>query len=238
VGAEHEGFRMTSRELIDRTLRDSGHGTLAELEAGRWIDCQPSFREAHFLDGFDQPEGKFRFRPDWTGVKAPNDGPMGPFTTMPALPDHWEAIETADESHPFRLATSPARNFLNTSFNETPTSIAKERRPELMIHPADAAPLGIVDGDWVRLANQRGEVLIRARLFEGVRRGVIIAEGIWPNAAFPDGRGINTLTGGDQIAPYGGAAFHDNRVALARVGDATALGLPVAAVSAPQFEPA
>jgi anaerobic selenocysteine-containing dehydrogenase len=238
LGADHEGFDMTSRELIDRTLRDSGRGTLAELEAGRWIDCQPSFREAHFLDGFDQPEGKFRFRPEWTAVKAPNDGPMGPFGSMPELPDHWEAIERADEAHPFRLATSPARNFLNTSFNETPTSIAKERRPELMIHPGDAAPLGIADGDWVRLANQRGEVLIRARLFEGVRRGVIIAEGIWPNAAFPDGRGINTLTGGDQIAPYGGAAFHDNRVALARVGDAEAFGLPVAAVSAAQFEPA
>jgi hypothetical protein len=45
-----------------------------------------------------------------------------------------------------------------------------------------------------------------------VRRGVLIAESIWPNDAFPDGRGINTLTGADSIAPYGGAAFHDNRV--------------------------
>ena len=55
---------------------------------------------------------------------------------------------------------------------------------------------------------------MRAKLFDGVRRGVLIAEGIWPNAAHPFGRGINTLTGGDQVAPYGGAAFHDNRVAL------------------------
>jgi anaerobic selenocysteine-containing dehydrogenase len=211
---------------------------LAELEAGRWIDCQPPFREAHFLDGFDQPDGKFRFRPDWTAVKAPNDGPMGPYAAMPALPDHWEVIETADATHPFRLATSPARNFLNTSFNETPTSIAKERRPELMIHPDDAAGLGVGEGDWVRLANQRGEVLIRARLFEGVRNGVVIAEGIWPNSAFPNGRGINTLTGGDQIAPYGGAAFHDNRVALWRVDQAEAAGLPGSVAATAQLEPA
>jgi anaerobic selenocysteine-containing dehydrogenase len=229
LGAEHEGFGMTSRELIDRTLRDSGRGALAELEAGRWIDCQPPFREAHYLDGFEQPEGKFRFRPDWASVKAPNDGPMGPFATMPALPDHWEVIETADDAHPFRLATSPARNFLNTSFNETPTSIAKERRPELMIHPDDAAAFQVGDGDWVRLANQRGEVLIRARLFGGVRRGVLIAEGIWPNSAFPNGRGINTLTGGDQIAPYGGAAFHDNRVALSKVSDPDTMRRPIEA---------
>ena len=45
-----------------------------------------------------------------------------------------------------------------------------------------------------------------------MRRGVLIAESIWPNAAYEDGKGINTLTGADAIAPYGGAAFHDNRV--------------------------
>ena len=49
-------------------------------------------------------------------------------------------------------------------------------------------------------------------MFDGVRRGVLIAESIWPNKAYEDGKGINTLTGADAIAPYGGAAFHDNRV--------------------------
>jgi hypothetical protein len=63
----------------------------------------------------------------------------------------------------------------------------------------------------------RGEIYRRARLFDGVRRGVLIAESIWPNAAHPFGRGINTLTGADAVAPYGGAAFHDNRAALERV---------------------
>jgi anaerobic selenocysteine-containing dehydrogenase len=142
---------------------------------------------------------------------------MGPWESLPVLPDHWTAIEEASEPYPFRLATSPARQFLNSSFNETPTSRAKEGRPEVMMHPDDAAA-GIADGDWVRLRNERGEVLIRARLFAGVRPGVLIAEGLWPNSAFPGGRGINTLTGADAVAPYGGAAFHDNRVAMERVG--------------------
>ena len=31
----------------------------------------------------------------------------------------------------------------------------------------------------------------------GVRRGVIIAEGIWPNGAHERGEGINVLTGAD-----------------------------------------
>ena len=132
---------------------------------------------------------------------------------MPKLPDHWTIIEEADAAHPFRLATSPSRGFLNSSFNETPTSRAKEGgRPEVMIHPDDASPLGIADAAAVVIGNRRGEVCLHARLFEGLRRGVLIAESIWPNSAYPDGRGINTVTGADAIAPYGGAAFHDNKV--------------------------
>ena len=70
-----------------------------------------------------------------------------------------------------------------------------------MIHPDDAAALSIADGSKVILGNQRGEVRIHAKIFEGVRRGVLIAESIWPNDAYEDGRGINTLTGADPIAP-------------------------------------
>jgi anaerobic selenocysteine-containing dehydrogenase len=218
LGAEHPGFAMTPRELIDGTLQKSGWGSLAELEARRWIDCQPDFATAHYLDGFAYPDGKFRFKPDWPNV---------PFTRwhrtmipspLPALPDHWGVIEEAEDEHPFRLATSPARGFLNSSFTETPTSLANERRPEVMIHPDDAAPLGIATGDLVTLGNRRGEVRLHAKLFDGVRRGVLIAESLWPNSAYADGRGINTLTGADSIAPFGGAAFHDNKVWLRKLG--------------------
>lgn len=214
VGAEHRGFTMEPREIIDWTLRASGWEGIEHLEQQVHVDAQPSFEEAHYLNGFAYPDGKFRFRPDWTRVPSGNNGPMGPWTEIPAFPDHWAVIEEATEEHPFRLATSPARNFLNSTFTETPTSKTKEGRPEVMIHPDDAGRQGIVDGDWVKLKNARGEVFLRARLFDGVRRGVLIAESIWPNAAHPYGRGINTLTGADQVAPYGGAAFHDNRVAL------------------------
>jgi anaerobic selenocysteine-containing dehydrogenase len=220
LGAVHPGFGMSPRELIDWTLRKSGRGTLAEFEAGRWIDCQPDFAAAHFVDGFPWPGGKFRFRPDWKNVPFRSPVLSGPVETMPALPDHWDVIEEVDAVHPFRLATSPARNFLNSTFNETPTSLRREVRPEVMIHPDDAVAVGIADGDAVVVGNTRGKVQLHARIYDGVRRGVLIAESIWPNSAFPDGRGINTLTGADPIAPYGGAAFHDNRVWIKRATDA------------------
>ncbi len=212
LGAKHPGFDMTPRQLIDASLRKSGWGTLDELESKRWIDCQPDFATAHYVDGFAYPDGKFRFKPDWPAVPFRRAHRVVPSSPLPVLPDHWDAIEEADTAHPFRLATSPARGFLNSTFTETPTSLSNERRPEVMIHPGDAAALGIATGDEVVLGNRRGEVRLHARLFDGVRRGVLIAESIWPNSAYADGRGINTLTGADAIAPFGGAAFHDNKV--------------------------
>ena len=215
LGATHPGFSMTPREIIDATLQASGWGTLKELEANRWIDCQPDFATAHYLNGFAYPDGKFRFKPDWPKV------PFGRWhryhekpKPMPTLPDHWEVIEEADTEHPFRLATSPSRGFLNSTFTETPTSQSRERRPTVMINPDDAAACGVADGEQIVLGNRRGEVRIHAKLFDGVRRGVLIAESLWPNSAYADGRGINTLTGSDLIAPFGGAAFHDNKVWL------------------------
>jgi anaerobic selenocysteine-containing dehydrogenase len=217
LGAEHPGFALTPRQLIDATLQKSGWGTLAELEASRWIDCQPDFATAHYLDGFAYPDGKFRFKPDWPRVPFRRAHRTVASDPIPALPDHWEVIEEADAEHPFRLATSPARGFLNSSFTETSTSLAAERRPEVMIHPSDAAKLAVTDGEEVMLGNRRGQVRLHAKLFDGVRRGVLIAESLWPNSAYADGRGINTLTGADSIAPFGGAAFHDNKVWLRRL---------------------
>jgi hypothetical protein len=172
---------MTPREIIDETLRVSGRGSVTELQAARWLDCQPPFERAHFLDGFGHNDGKFHFRADWPNVPYDNDGLRGPWRDLPSLPDHWPVNEGANEAHPFKLATSPARNFLNSSFNQTATSLAREIR-------------------------------LHAKASVGATRGVIVSEGLWDNRSFLDGRGVNTLTGADSVAPFGGAAFHDVRV--------------------------
>ncbi|MGF6253098.1 anaerobic selenocysteine-containing dehydrogenase [Ensifer sp. LBL] len=214
--ADHAGFGLTEREHIDRLLANYGIG-YEEMKRQKWLDCQPAFEEAHFLKGFGHPDAKFRFKADWTGTPAPNRPPksmgtQGPHQALPEFPDHVDLIEVADAEHPFRLATSPARSFLNSTFAETPSSIQKEVRPEVMVHAEDAAELGIADGDIVQLGNVRGQVRLHAKIGGGARRGVVIAEGLWPNGVHLDGEGINVLTGADAVAPYGGAAFHDNRV--------------------------
>jgi anaerobic selenocysteine-containing dehydrogenase len=217
LNAVHPGFEMSARELIDATLKKSGHGDIESLQADLWRDLQPDFRTSHYLDGFAHADGKFHFKADWARVPLGNAGMMGAWDQMPSLPDHWTSIEEADEAHPFRLATSPSRSFLNTSFNETPSSQAREGAPTVMIHPEDAASLAIQDGDAVTLGNVRGETTLTARIFDGVRRGVLIAESVHPNRTHIGGRGINMLTGAEAVAPVGGAAFHDNKVWVRKV---------------------
>nr|WP_211104580.1 molybdopterin oxidoreductase family protein [Azospirillum formosense] len=208
VGAEHPGFGMSALEIIDSMLKTSGLTDAATLTEQRWIDAQPDFETSHFLNGFAFPDGRFRFAPDWAAL-----GPYGA-GQLPEFPDHMAPGRPADAEHPFRLVTAPARQFLNSSFTETVTAQRREGRPTALIHPEDATDLALADGDAVRLGNGLGSVVVHAKPFAGVPRGVVIVEGIWPNSAFLEGIGINTLTSPEPIPPAGGAAFHDTAVWL------------------------
>ncbi|MDH7785039.1 anaerobic selenocysteine-containing dehydrogenase [Ochrobactrum sp. 19YEA23] len=224
LGVGHlPGFSVDERTLIDNMNANSDLPHFDELKERRFIDKQPPFEESHYIKGFKWPDGKFRFRPDWTGSPAPDRPPeimglQGQFESIPEFPDYWEVIEVADAEHPFRLATSPAHNFLNSTFAETPTSVAKEIRPELLIHPDDAAELGIADGERIEIGNHRGEVVLHAVLRAGQKRGVVVSEGIFPNTSFERGEGINTLIGAEPAAPYGGLAVHDTKIWIRKLG--------------------
>ncbi|RFC62406.1 molybdopterin oxidoreductase family protein [Fulvimarina endophytica] len=218
--ANRPGFGRRERDLIDDLLARSGlERDTADLEAERWIDKAVAFKDAHFLNGFGFADGKFRFRPDWTGTPAPNRPPesigaLGRHEALPAFPDHVELTEPVDAAHPYKLATSPARQFLNSSFAETKGSRSREGAPVLMLHPEDAAREGLSEGAIVRIGNGRGEVRLPVTVTDKVKPGVLVHEGLWANSDFLDGEGINVLTGADAVAPYGGAAFHDTAVWL------------------------
>jgi anaerobic selenocysteine-containing dehydrogenase len=107
---------------------------------------------------------------------------------------------------------APARNFLNTTFTETPGSKERERRPEAMIHPAACQRLGIAAGDVVRIGNERGALLIHARPFEGLQEDTLVVESQWPNEAFLEGIGINLLVSAEPGFPAAGVAYHDTAV--------------------------
>jgi anaerobic selenocysteine-containing dehydrogenase len=207
LGARHPGFEMTPLELVDRTLRASGLPGVAEFPDDGWLDCCPPFETGHFLDGFGHPDKKFHFRANWAALGRDHE-------RLAEFPDHVAVTDDGDPARPFRLVAAPSRSFLNTSFNNTPSGIAREGRPTALVHPAALADLGLGDGDRVRLGNNKGSVLVHARAFDGLQPRVVIVEGIWPNDAFEEGIGINLLTSADPGLPRGGAVFHDTSVWL------------------------
>ncbi|HTZ38277.1 MAG TPA: molybdopterin-dependent oxidoreductase [Stellaceae bacterium] len=212
LGARHRGFAMSAFEIIEETLRMSGLPSADEFVEGTWLDCAPPFETAHFLDGFGHLDKKFHFRADWRAMRGPmHERELG---ALAEFPDHVANIDDRDPERPFRLVPAPSRSFLNTSFNNTPSGIAREGRPTALVHPRTLARLGLADGARIRLGNAKGSVVVHAKAFDGLQPRVVIVEGVWPNAAFEEGVGINLLTSAEPGPPQGGAVYHDTSVWL------------------------
>jgi len=150
LGLDDPTFRMSGLELADATLRASGYPGAEEMTERRWLDVQPPFARAHFLDGFGHPDGRFRFRADWRAL-GDAEG------KLPPLPDWVPLVDLATEERPMRLVAAPARQFLNSTFTETPNARKREGRPQALIAPEDGARHGITDGALMRLGNARGK---------------------------------------------------------------------------------
>lgn len=205
LGASHPGFDMSAWEIMDQSLRQSGLWDAQTNYERGGQDLAAPFERMHFLDGFDTPDRKFHFKPDWSRFG-------GRAAEMPALPDHFDVIDNATDDKPYRLVTAPARTFLNSTFTETPGSLKRERRPTALLHPDDCTALKVSEGDRVSVGNERGSVTVHVQPKTGQQRGVVVIEGLWPNRAFDTGLGINALTSAEPGWPNGGAVFHDTAV--------------------------
>ena len=209
LGAKHPGFEMTAMEIIDATLRASGWPDAETVLRERWIDGALPFEEAHFLTGFPHAGQAVPFRAGLGGARAitrVHAAPAGP---------HGERSTRPAPEHPFRLMTVAGAQLPQHQLHRdaSPAASAKAGR-RCMLHADDAARLGIADGDKVRLGNARGEVVLHARIADGLQPGVLVSESIWPSEAFEGGIGINALTSDDPGPPGGGAVFHDTAVWL------------------------
>ncbi len=213
LGNTEPTFTTTDREVVADTFARSGLPALEEVEKTGFIDKERPDDVARFAKGFGWPNGRYRFAPDWDEVarKKGYRWVCDP-SIMPRFADHWDITEKTNAAHPFKLATSPARAFLNSSFNQTAGSLKREGEPSVFIHPEDAARLAISDGDAVTVGNYRGQVQLTARIFPGLPTGTLIAEGLHRNKAHRGGQGINMLTSAQPAPPFGGVPFHDAAV--------------------------
>jgi len=108
----------------------------------------------------------------------------------------------------------------------------RRRKARLLIHPDDAEPRGVIDGEPVRVYNAIGDVHCMAQVTSRIARGVVsLPKGLWRHSTL-NGETANALAPATLERHSGGACFNDARVEVARivtaaVGDAeVALYLP------------
>jgi anaerobic selenocysteine-containing dehydrogenase len=166
---------------------------------------------APFADGgFPTPSGKCEF---WSEkLKAQGHDPL-PAVILPrecAASDPDLAAR-----YPLALISPPARNFLNSSFANLPAFVAGEGGPRLEIHPDDANARGLGDGTPLRIFNDRGAFLAKAKVTDRARRGVVVAPSIWWRKLAPGGENANAVTS-QALTDLGRAAtFYDCLVEVA-----------------------
>ena len=115
---------------------------------------------------------------------------------LDGLPDHLPNHEPAGSSqrYPLAMISPPARNFLNSSFVNVQSLRDIEGEPLLELDASDAAARGIADGAIVRVFNDRGEYIVRARVSRRARPGVVNGLGIWWRKLGLAGTNVNQLT--------------------------------------------
>ncbi len=212
LGGDPKIFSLSEENIIDQTLKISNLGTLDQLKKAKFLDLQPSYKKANFINGFGHKDKKFHFSPEWK--KSDPE-----FNKNFQFPDHYPLIEKKTKRHPFKLITAPAHNFLNTSFTETISSLKIEKKPTLKLHPDDMIKLKISEDELVEIGNERGSIKIHIEKFPGVIRGVTICEGIWPNEYFIGNLGVNALVGADRPEPAGGGVFHDVAIWIKKISN-------------------
>jgi anaerobic selenocysteine-containing dehydrogenase len=98
------------------------------------------------------------------------------------LPVYLEPLESTRsekaKTYPLSLLTTHLLAGIHAGPAGMPSLLREKPEPTLEISPADAQPRDIMDGDVVRVFNNRGQVKLRARLSHRIKPGVVdIAQG-------------------------------------------------------------
>lgn len=161
--------------------------------------------------GFPTPSGKCEFYSAW--LERQGVDPL-PFFNPPA--ESPVSNPELARRYPLALISPPARHFLNSSFANLERFRRFEGEPRLELHPSDAVVRGISDGDRVRVYNDRGSLLLRARVLDKPRPGVVVAPSVWWKKFAPDHGNANNLTAQRTADLGGGATYYDCLVEVER----------------------
>jgi anaerobic selenocysteine-containing dehydrogenase len=120
------------------------------------------------------------------------------------IPPNESRHTTGTTRLPLEMLARKADNFLNSTFTNLPSVRELEETGLIEIHPQDAKPRRISDGDPVRVFNGRGELVLRARVNGAVQPGVVAAALNWAKLS-PGGANVNVLTS-EKLTDMGNSA--------------------------------
>ena len=180
-------------EGIDRArLEKEGHVRLNLTDAQ---EPQPFLPFAE--GGFTTPSGKAEFYSEQ--LKALGLDPVADFQ-----PPEESRHTASAKRYPLELLSRKADNFLNSSFCNTPSVAALEESGLLELAPGDAQARGIRDGDRVRAFNDRGDLVLQARVNGSVQAGTVASHLQWAKLS-AGGKNINALTS-EKLTDLGNSA--------------------------------
>ena len=222
MGLDDPCFAEDDLAIIERALTDSGGGpsdprlegiTLDKLLELGWMRLAVPTPFVPFAEGgFPTPSGKCE-------LVSPRLEALG-IDPVPTFTPPRESAQSSPElaaRFPLTLISSPAHQFLNSSFVNVGVLRRRAREPECIVHRADAARRGIAEGARVRIHNDRGEFHAVARVGEAIREGVVWAPSIWWGKLASDGQNANATTSQRETDMGGGPVFYDNLVEVEAV---------------------
>ncbi|MGI4954460.1 MAG: molybdopterin-dependent oxidoreductase [Janthinobacterium lividum] len=178
----------------------------------------PSFAEFFAGDGMDLPQqpddggrlAAFRADPDAAPLRTPSGRLEVSSATIagfhePDCPGHpaWlGAAVTPDAAAPLVLVANQPATRLHSQLDFGGHSQAAKRRGREVatMHPDDAEPRGIAEGDIIRLHNARGAVLAAVALSGGIRPGVVqLPTGAWFDPADPGDERATCVAGNPNV---------------------------------------
>jgi anaerobic selenocysteine-containing dehydrogenase len=210
MGLNDPAFDETDDELASQAFNKQDaravHFDWESLKRSGWSKL--NMPAAPFAEGgFPTPSGKCEFY----SASMLADG----LDPLPSYIANYESVASNPElaeKYPLAMISPPARNFLNSTFVNVQSLRATEGEPHLDIHPADAASRNIEHGEMVRIFNDRGSFVARARVTPKARAGLVVGLSIWWKKLASDGKNANEVTS-QRLTDMGRApTFYDTLV--------------------------
>jgi anaerobic selenocysteine-containing dehydrogenase len=196
------------RQALDSTAEKMKGVTLDVLLEKGWTRLNVPTPYLPFAEGkFLTPSGKCEFYSE--RLKEMGLDPVPTYIPPYESPERDPALVAR---FPLTLISSPAHQFLNSTFVNIDSLRRAAREPECILHPADAERRGIPVGARVAIHNDRGAFTAIARVESSIRQGVVWAPSIWWGKFAPDGANANQTTSQRETDMGRGPVFYDNQV--------------------------